>query len=427
MDQNSLNRTMSIGDAYTNKMCKGYICNTVRISAHGVYNLTDNLQGNLLDNLPPLEFNKQRFYFYFRANVGECVMPRTSTIAVTNMGIPVSQSNRDFGISDFKPRPLIIVDITRDNYNIDIYTEFRNTPNISLGFNTDKDKERMYLGYSLYYIEGQNGRYGEYPEFDTGFQQFDTTRQQYTMKLLDREYGYNVMSKIWDIFKSSQANNIHIYVSSCLYVNPNELQYNTMYPEWFSKYNQSIKTEYVDELNRSDETHRQLETRLQGENTRLEDIKRKYRNIPIFISILNGEHPNFDDYIQNYFGENIDECPINEINEELDKYDSFSFLETDYEKVKNSIIDEFKKELENIENEQIFGVEIEIDDLSDKLSEALDKSKNFKDAIEICNQYNRNDIRQVDKQLQNINNDERIRDGGRMKTKKKKYKKKYNS
>ena len=23
-------------------MCKGYICNTVRISAHGVYNLTDN-------------------------------------------------------------------------------------------------------------------------------------------------------------------------------------------------------------------------------------------------------------------------------------------------------------------------------------------------------------------------------------------------
>ena len=171
------------------------------------------------------------------------------------------------------------------------------------------------------------------------------------------------------------------------------------------------------------ETHRQFETRLQGENTRLEDIKRKYRNIPIFISILNGEHPNFDDYIQNYFGENIDECPINEINEELDKYEG----ETDYEKVKNSIIDEFKKELENIENEQIFGVEIEIDDLSDKLSEALDKSKNFKDAIEICNQYNRNDIRQVDKQLQNINNDERIRDGGRKKTKKKKYKKKYNS
>ena len=32
-----------------------------------------------------------------------------------------------------------------------------------------------------------------------------------------------------------------------------------------------------------------------------------------------------------------------------------------------------------------------------------------------------------DKQLQNINNDERIRDGGRKKTKKKKYKKKYNS
>ena len=430
--------------------------NTVRISCHGEYTTNSSLTYFNPSKIKEIKDNPNyiQFHIFFRAEVGRCVLARRTTELQTNTeGVTCSlqeKENSDFGIHDFKKEMIIYVNVY--NYN-EYYIEsvlsrsYREFPNILFSFNTDYEKEGMYLGYALYNTE--DGIIFT-PKKNCGFEQLSKL-SEYSLELINRS-GSNLIQKLLDTYKNTDfqgLSKINLYISSCLYVRTTDIpRIEKFYKEWFESHSKTIGEEYEGELQDTIKEIDNVELKKGGieryikelENTKPnEELERKIRNLDTFLKILNNKVDSLLDYVPKYLEGNVDECPIDELNNKIDEFDVKGI--TDASRIKQELI----KNLEEKQRDLQIDAELMDDDdnpelqksinelyiLKNKLDLKKDELLKIQSAIQKCSSQpgSRSGVRRIDEEIikkknNNSNRDWRDRSGGGKKLKKTLKKKK---
>jgi hypothetical protein len=384
-----LKRTKSIGEP------QPITYNTVRISCHGEYTTNSFLTFSDIHEIED-KYNSSmyiKFHVFFRAKVGECVFARHTTLITTDeqgKTCPLSEKeNRDFGSVDFKKELVIVLNKNNPSeyYIVGVgKRNYKNFPNISFSFNTNYVKEGMYLGYALYNTEDS---YNFTAKEKCGFQQIITLlpgQETYTLQLINNT-DYNLIYRLLNTYKNtdfSGLTDINIYISSCLYVRPKDIGTIILnYKEWFDSHKGTIKDEYLKENQLLIGKYMKINVKLKLIKEEINRIKNstnstdisKLNNIKIFLKILQGFHSDLQNYVENYLNGEIDKCPIDELNDKIDVYDTKGI--TDIEKIKNELI-------ENLESDKVdLLIDIELnDDDNPELTSAQNKEITWKKELD---------------------------------------------
>ena len=411
--------------------------NTVRISCHGEFTIQNSLE--ISSKIDEIKGNSDyiQLHIFFRAEVGRCVLARESTIVTGTCSLE-DKPNQSFGEHDFNKDMTIYVNKNNSNdYHIESigsrsYDKF---PNILFSFNIDYKKEGMYLGHSLY--NTNDGLFFE-AKNKCGFEQsvnLSPGQKTYSLELINKT-GPNLIRNLLNLHSNdfTGLSEINLYISSCLYVRTKDIPYiEKNYRDWFQSHKNTIKEEYLNENSEIVGKYMTTMTNIESIEQEISKIKSettdksKLKNINIFISILQGTHEILNDYVEKYLDGNIDECPIDDLNNMIDILDVKGI--TNVKHIENNLIEQLQdKQLELELNE---GLQPN-SELEDKLNELKKELVNLKKELdEITNVLqrfskcsskpgNRSGVRNIDQQLLEMKNDnsntikrERDRRGGK--------------
>ena len=411
--------------------------NTVRISCHGEFTIQNSLE--ISSKIDEIKGNSDyiQLHIFFRAEVGRCVLARESTIVTGTCSLE-DKPNQSFGEHDFNKDMTIYVNKNNSNdYHIESigsrsYDKF---PNILFSFNIDYKKEGMYLGHSLY--NTKDGLFFE-AKNKCGFEQsvnLSPGQKTYSLELINKT-GPNLIRNLLNLHSNdfTGLSEINLYISSCLYVRTKDIPYiEKNYRDWFQSHKNTIKEEYLNENSEIVGKYMTTMTNIESIEQELSKIKSettdksKLKNINIFISILQGTHKILDNYVEKYLDGNIDECPIDDLNNMIDILDVKGI--TNVKHIENNLIEQLQDEKLELELNEGLQPNSELEDkLNELKKELVNLKKELDEITNVLQRFSkcsskpgiRSGVRNIDQQLLEMKNDnsnaikrERDRRGGK--------------
>jgi hypothetical protein len=275
----------------------------VRISSHGEF-----INIPLYDELikVPSSDRDITFEIYFRGKVGSTVLTRCNTLDTQTINGNL-QCSSFIGRRDFHENMSIIYN---DNGIVDTTVMGCKTsmvPDMLLSFNDD-----FVSGFALYKDDGVplycNGNYVSLDKFKIDDIEQDEIKLNDILKII-----YN------ELFEKGVV--VKIYISSCLYINPinlNNIKIN--FPEWFECNNITIITGYKRELSSVYSNINKTEAHIQVCNDKQVQRETFKRNSQFFIDVLKNlkKEEGFQDYVFTYL--QTEENNINDLDELINNY-----------------------------------------------------------------------------------------------------------
>ena len=318
---------------------------TVRISSHGEF-INEPLYDELIK--VPRTDTDVKFNIYFRGGIGSTVLTRCNT-RDTQLINGKQLCSSFIGRRDFSKNMEITLNSGGISNSIVMGCDTPMVPDMLLTFNDD-----FVSGFALYKEDGSplycNGNYVSLDKFKKdGVEQSE-------IKLRE------VLNIIYDELQV-KGGEIDIYVSSCLYINPDILNdIKTNFASWFECNRQNIIIGYEKEFKDNAKTIETLRIDVTDLNTRISDLNKPKpvnKNTKFFLQMLNNEvedggdlndyvylfikysevDPNiqpFDELITDYMNKNI--IVINE-----GEY----YTEEQYREISNNVVKGLKEQLEN--------------------------------------------------------------------------------
>lgn len=386
----------------------------VRISSHGEFIKTPLYDKGIVDegmvdkgvvDKGVVDKGKNMtFNIYFRGRVGSTVLTRSNTLD-TQIICGKIYCNSAIGEGDFYENMTIqyngkeVASITLHDSNC---STLNKVPDMLLSFDDD-----FTSGYAYYDKDGiplscKVGEGGKSFVFLEQFKIGDVNKKDITLK--------EILQKIYEEKKGSTIG--HIFLSSCLYINPSNLNdIKKNFPEWFECNRYNIFRGYQKELRDNDlelvEARFKI-SELKDELYIIDKMKmerdnpeKKPSKSQFHINVLqNNVEEEYTDYVFNYLsqtGDNPTDNPtdIYDLNELIDEEENGDNLteerkEDKAKRISNILIDNIKKEEDEKkekEEKEIINKQNEITRIKSELTRLKDTRYNIKTAISKCGIY----------------------------------------
>ena len=315
----------------------------VRISSHGEF-INEPLYDELIK--VPRTDTDVKFNIYFRGGIGSTVLTRCNT-RDTQLINGKKLCSSFIGRRDFSKNMEITLNSGGISNSIVMGCDTPMVPDMLLTFNDD-----FVSGFALYKEDGSplycNGNYVSLDNFKKdGVEQSE-------IKLRE------VLNIIYDELQV-KGGEIDIYVSSCLYINPDTLNdIKTNFSDWFECNNTNIITGYKRELSDVYSNINKTEANIQVCNDKQLQKETFVRNSQFLIDVLKNlkEEEGFKDYVFKYL--QTEENSIDSLDELINIYldntgepdedlTDFKLLE-ESQKISDKIIQMIQKRLSSMEN-----------------------------------------------------------------------------
>lgn len=393
----------------------------VRISSHGEFINSVLYDERIINNEP----KNIKFNIYFRGKIGSVVLTRCNT-KDTKIIDGQSYCSSFIGRSDFHKNMVINYNDNGITSAIVMGCSAPLIPDMLLSFEDDE----FVSGYALYHEGGVplecDGNYIKMKLFQKN------GVNQNEIKLSD------VLKFIYDI-KDVKTGVIDIYVSSCLYIEPNIIN-DIMkgYNEWFNCNRENIIIGYENVYNSNQKKINIDERKLEGLYIYNENLKNMNNDekLQYYVDILSNTEFGFENFVYNYLKtekEQIDEIEqliieymdTNDIN--VDENWTPEMYKQKSEEISNAVKNIFIEKINDVEQKELNKNEIdnnivEINQLTESINKLKMENLEINNAINVINanlvkKQNKNDKKY------NIGIKKTIKKRGGSK-KRKKYKKK---
>lgn len=305
--------------------------NIVRISSHGEFTdvplYDENLRASSSDK--DVTFN-----IYFRGEVGSTVLTRCNTLNTKTINGKL-QCSSCIGRTDFNENMKVVYNHTGIVNTTVVNCETALVPDMNLIF----DDDDFVSGYALYntnsgWIQYMGKMTNEVPVQDNGvpLNQVDPDGGKHDVNYVSlNKFKINGIEqheiKLKDVLNiiynklHLKSGSVDIYVSSCLYINPDVLDnIKIKFPEWFKCNNRNIIFGYKRELSDVYSGINKTYTNLQECNDKQQYQETFKTNSQFFIDVLNNlkKEEGFKDYVFTYL--HTEENNIIELDELIDEY-----------------------------------------------------------------------------------------------------------
>ena len=305
--------------------------NIVRISSHGEFTDVPLYDENLRTSS---SYKDVTFNIYFRGEVGSTVLTRCNTLNTKTINGKL-QCSSCIGRTDFHENMKIVYNDKGIVNTTVVNCETALVPDMNLIF----DDDDFVNGYALYntnsgWIMHMGKMTNEVPVQDNGvpLNQVDPDGGKHDVNYVSlNKFKINGIEqheiKLKDVLNiiynklHLKSGSVDIYVSSCLYINPDVLDnIKIKFPEWFKCNNRNIIFGYKRELSDVYSGINKTYTNLQECNDKQQHQETFKTNSQFFIDVLNNlkKEEGFKDYVFTYL--HTEENNIIELDELIDEY-----------------------------------------------------------------------------------------------------------
>ena len=319
---------------------------TVRISSHGEF-INEPLYDELI-KVPRTDIDV-KFNIYFRGGIGSTVLTRCNT-RDTQLINGKQLCSSFIGRRDFSKNMEITLNDGGISESDVMGCKTSKVPDMLLTFNDD-----FVSGFALYREDGSplycNGNYVSLDKFKIEGVEKEEIKLREVLKII-----YNELQV--------KRGGIDIYISSCLYINPDILNdIKTNYPQWFECNRQNIIVGYEKEFKDNAKIIETLQKEVTDLNIRISDLNKPKpvnKNTKLFLQILNRDvvdGGDLNDYVYLYIKNGEVDPDIPPFDKLLFDYiikhniviNEGEYTEEQYRETSNTITNGLKEQLENTE------------------------------------------------------------------------------
>ena len=318
----------------------------VRISSHGEF-----IDEPLYDESKKVIRSGEdvKFNIHFRGGIGSTVLTRCNT-RDTQLINGKQQCSSFIGRRDFSKNMEITLNDGGISESDVMGCKTSKVPDMLLTFNED-----FVSGFALYREDGSplycNGNYVSLDKFKIEGVEKEEIKLREVLKII-----YNELQV--------KRGEIDIYISSCLYINPDILNdIKTNYPQWFECNRQNIIVGYEKEFKDNAKIIETLQKEVTDLNIRISDLnkpKPANKNTKLFLQILNRDvvdGGDLNDYVYLYIKNGEVDPDIPPFDKLLFDYiikhniviNEGEYTEEQYRETSNTITNGLKEQLENTE------------------------------------------------------------------------------
>ena len=318
----------------------------VRISSHGEF-----IDEPLYDESKKVIRSGEdvKFNIHFRGGIGSTVLTRCNT-RDTQLINGKQQCSSFIGRRDFSKNMEITLNDGGISESDVMGCKTSKVPDMLLTFNDD-----FVSGFALYREDGSplycNGNYVSLDKFKIEGVEKEEIKLREVLKII-----YNELQV--------KRGGIDIYISSCLYINPDILNdIKTNYPQWFECNRQNIIVGYEKEFKDNAKIIETLQKEVTDLNIRISDLNKPKpvnKNTKLFLQILNRDvvdGGDLNDYVYLYIKNGEVDPDIPPFDKLLFDYiikhniviNEGEYTEEQYRETSNTITNGLKEQLENTE------------------------------------------------------------------------------